>query len=178
MRKFRKHIVLLLGLLILLLSMVISCSQAETTPISESTLITYTNDDYGYTISYPSNWHVQVMSTNETDLLPPQPYRGFIGIYVVENPELPVERMADGWLIAMTTIRDDFVQLDSKRMQGLWDWYLAYDFMTEYGEEFHGETYFKQTDTHLYKIETAAETPRYDAYTFDKLIPTFKLLSE
>jgi len=59
-------------------------------------------------------------------------------------------------------------------MEGAWDWYLSYDYEAEYGT-FHGEAYFKQTETYVYKLDTAEEKGGLKSYPFSTIISSFKL---
>lgn len=177
MRNYKRYSFVLLGFVALLLGSVIACSDTETAPPSYPSFITYTNDEWGCAISYPSDWRAQVVPTDRTCLIS-SPFvtgRGSLRLDVVEA--LPAEEAAERWLIALGTTWGSVTLLANMRMQGLWDWYLSYDYDTGYGE-FHGETYFKETPNYLYKIDTAGEKTKYHTYPFNEIISTFKLLPE
>lgn len=176
MRNYKRYSFLLLGLIALLLSSVTACGDTETAP-PQSFFITYTNDDWGCAISYPSDWQAQVVPADKTCLIssPSLTDRGSLRLDVIEA--LPAEEAAKRWLIALGTAWGSVTLLASMRMQGSWDWYLSYDYNSGYGE-FHGETYFKETETRLYKIDTAGEKTKYHTYPFAEIISTFRLLPE
>lgn len=167
MRNTKALLLLLPGFIILLLSQVIACGESHPT--------TYTNDDWGYAISYPNNWQVE-MADGEKTFLVSSPYGlGSLRIDVIEA--VPAETAATSWLMGIGTTLGSVTLLDNRMMQGMWDWYLCYEYMTDYGE-FHGEAFFKRTETHLYKLDTVGEKSKYDTYAFDSIISTFKLLPE
>jgi hypothetical protein len=78
--------------------------------------------------------------------------------------------------MAMGTAHNELTQFENEPRQDFWDWYLSYDYETEYYGTFHGEAYFKQTEKWLYKVDTAANKNEYEHYPFDTIISTFKLL--
>jgi hypothetical protein len=59
-------------------------------------------------------------------------------------------------------------------MEGLWNWYLSYDYEAATGR-FHGEAYFKSTADHVYKLDTAGDAAGYKNYPFSTIISSFKL---
>jgi hypothetical protein len=65
-------------------------------------------------------------------------------------------------------------KLEDKPMQGSWDWYLSYDYEADFGM-FHGEAYFKQTETQVYKLDMAGFKQEYSNYPFNTIISSFKL---
>ena len=175
MRDSNKYWLLFLGLTVLSLSPVIACGEAGTTSPSQLSFNTYTNDDWGCAISYPSDWQAQVVPADRTCLIssPALADRGSLRLDVIEA--LPAKQAAERWLMALGTAWGSITLLHSTRMQGLWDWYLSYDYNSGYGE-FHGETFFKETPDYLYKIDTAGEKAKYDSYPFAEMISSFKLL--
>ena len=167
MRNTEALLLALPGFIILLLSQVIACGESHST--------TYTNDDWGYAISYPNNWQVE-MADGEKTFLVSAPYdSGSLRIDVIEA--VLAETAATSWLVGIGTTLGSVTLLDNRMMQGMWDWYLCYEYMTDYGQ-FHGEAFFKRTETHLYKLDTVGEKLKYDSYRFDSIISTFKLLPE
>ena len=166
MRNSKESLFLLLGFIIILLSPAIACGEAHST--------TYTNDDFGYAISYPNDWQVEVADGEKTFLVRPADDKsGSLRIDVIEAR--PAETAAQNWLMLIGTTYGSVTLLDRRVMQGMWDYYLCYEYITGYGE-FHGEAFFKQTETHLYKLDTVAENTKYDTYSFDSIISTFELL--
>ena len=167
MRKSKELLFLLVGLIILLLSTVTACGETQST--------TYTNENWGYAVTYPKGWQVEVADAEKTFLVS-SPYGwGSLRIDVIEA--CPAETAAANWLMGVGTTYGSVTLLDGRVMQGMWDYYLCYEYVTDYNE-FHGEAFFKQTETHLYKLDTVGETSKYDSYHFDSIISTFKLLPE
>lgn len=175
MRNAKGLSVLLLGFAVLSLGLVGACGETGPTSPSQDAFNTYANDDWGCAIGYPSDWHLQVVPEDRTCLIssPVLADRGSVRLDVIEA--LPAEEAAQRYLMALGTAWGSVTLLYSIEMQGLWDWYLSYDYDSGYGE-FHGEAYFKETPEYLYKIDTAGEKAKYDIYPFPQIISTFELL--
>jgi hypothetical protein len=155
---------LLLGLIGLLIGSLVACGMPGYT--------TYTNDKAGYTISHPVNWQVEVSEDGTKCLITSPTRRGSVMIDVVEG--MTAREAAQRWLISIGTTWGEVIKLEDKPMQGSWDWYLSYDYEADFGT-FHGEAYFKQTETHLYKLDTAGLKEEYSQYPFTTIISSFKL---
>ncbi len=164
MRNSRKYCLLLLGLISLLISSIVACGMPGFT--------TYTNDKAGYTISHPVNWNVEVSADGTKCLITSPTRQGSIMIDVVEG--VTAREAAQRWLISIGTTWSEVVKPEDKPMKGSWDWYLSYDYETNFGT-FHGEAYFKQTETHVYKLDTAGLKQEYSTYPFNTMISSFKL---
>ncbi len=167
MRNSKELLFLLAGLIILLLSALTACGETHST--------TYTNENWGYAITYPNEWRVEVADAEKTFLVSAPYDSGSLRIDVIEA--VPAETAASSWLVGIGATLGSVTLLDNRMMQGMWDWYLCYEYVTNYGE-FHGEAFFKRTETHLYKLDTVGEKLKYDSYRFDSIISTFKLLPE
>ncbi len=168
MRNSKELLFLLVGLIILLLSAVTACGETHST--------TYTNENWGYAITYPKEWQVEVADGEKIFLVrPPYDIKGSLMIEVIGT--YSAETAAANWLMGVGTAHGSVTLLEGRVMQGMWDYYLCYEYVTDYGE-FHGEAFFKQTETHLYKLDTVGEKSKYDTYAFDSIISTFKLLPE
>ena len=167
MRNSKELLFLLVGLIILLLSAVTACGETHST--------TYTNENWGYAITYPKGWQIEVADAEKTFLVSAPYDSGSLRIDVIEA--VLAETAATSWLVGIGTTLGSVTLLDNRMMQGMWDWYLCYEYMTDYGQ-FHGEAFFKRTETHLYKLDTVGEKLKYDSYRFDSIISTFKLLPE
>ena len=165
MRNSRKYWFLLLGLIGLLISSLVACG---TTP----GFTTYTNDKAGYSISRPESWSVEMSEDGTKCLLASPSRQGSVMIDVVEG--MTAREAAQRWLISIGTTWSEVVKLEDKPMKGSWDWYLSYDYETNFGT-FHGEAYFKQTETHVYKLDTAGLKEEYSQYPFNTIISSFKL---
>lgn len=172
MRNSKRGLVLLAGFM-MLFSSVVACSSN-----GETDLIRYTNDDLGYALTYSDYWGVREISGTETHFTPPPPGKGYISVHVLENPTLPFELAVDVWLSLMKNEWEVFTVLDSKMMQGLWDWYVSYDYVTEDGGEYHGETFFKRTAGRLYKVDMVGEKEKYGEYPFNEVLSTFSVVTE
>jgi hypothetical protein len=163
-RNNRKYWFVFLGLIGLLISSLVACGKPGYT--------IYTNDKAGYTISYPLNWQVEVSEDGTKCLITSPTRKGSVMIDVVEG--MTAREAAQRWLMSIGTAWGEVAKLEDKPMQGSWDWYLSYDYDTDFGS-FHGEAYFKQTATYLYKLDTAALKQEYSHYPFNTIISSFKL---
>jgi hypothetical protein len=161
----RKYWFLLLGLVGLLISSLVACGMPGFT--------TYTNDKAGYTIGYPVNWSAEVSEDGTVYYISSPTRRASVKIVVAEG--MTAREAANYWLISLGTAWGEVVKLEDKPMKGSWDWYLSYDYDTNFGT-FHGEAYFKQTETHVYKLDTAGLKEEYSQYPFTTIISSFKLL--
>ena len=160
----RKYWFLALGLIVLLISSLVACRTGYTT---------YTNDEVGYSISYPVNWKVEVSEDGTKCLIISPTRRASVMIDVVED--MTAREAANYWLISVGTAWGEVTKLEDKPMEGFWDWYLSYEYVTSYYETFRGEAYFKQADKYVYKLDTAGDKNGYDSYPFATMISTFKL---
>ena len=150
----------------LLLSLFVACGKTGYTA--------YTNDQFGYTISYPYSWKAEV-SADGTKCLLASPTRKASVMIDVTKAMSP--RVAANYLlvsISQGTPGKEVNLIDDEPMEGSWDWYLSYEYETDF-DMFHGEAYFKLTDTHLYKLDTAASAGEYKDYPFSTIISSFKL---
>jgi hypothetical protein len=163
-RNNRKYWFLFLWLIGLLIGSLVACGTPGYT--------TYTNDKAGYTINYPLNWQVQVSEDGTKCLITSPTRKGSVMIDVAEG--MTAREAAQRWLISIGTTWGEVTKLEDKPMQGSWDWYLSYDYEANLAA-FHGEAYFKQTETHLYKLDTAGPKEEYSQYPFNTIISSFKL---
>ncbi len=165
MGSYRKYWFPILGLIILLLSASVACGKPG--------YVTYKNDDMGYAISYPYNWQVEVSEDGAKCFIASPTRRASVMIDVAAP--MTARDAANRWIMALGTAWSEVTMFKNEPRQGLWDWYLSYDYEAEYGL-YHGEAYFKQTEKRLYKVDTAADKNGYEHYPFDTIISTFKLL--
>jgi hypothetical protein len=164
-RNNQRFWVLLLGLIVLLLSFVInSCGLGGYT--------TYKNEKAGYSISYPLSWSSQVSEDGKILFMQSKSRLASVRIDVFDV--MTAQQAAQRWIIAMGTGSLDFALLENKPMEGLWNWYLSYDYEASTGM-FHGEAYFKTTAEHTYKLDTAGDMENYETYPFPKIVSSFKL---
>lgn len=165
MRNNKKYCFLLLGLVGLLLSLSVACGKTG--------YVKYENDEFGYTISYPYSWKVEVSADGTKCLIISPTRKASVMIDVVEG--MTAREAANYWLISIGTAWGEVTKLEDKPKEGFWDWYLSYEYMTTYYETFRGEAYFKQMGTCVYKLDTAGDKDGYAGYPFATMISTFKL---
>ena len=165
MRNPKKLLLLLLGFVIVSSGSVVACGKTRTT--------TYTNENWGYAITYPKDWQVEVADVEKTFLVSSPSSYGSIRIDVIEP--CPAKTAAENWLMLIGTTYSSVTLLEGKVMLDTWDYYLSYEYVTDYNQ-YRGEAFFKGTETHLYKLDTVGETWKYDSYRFDPIISTFELL--
>ena len=165
MRNSRKYWFLLLGLVVLLVSSLVACGNPGYT--------TYTNDKAGYSISHPASWIVQVSEDGTKCLIISPTRKASVMIDVVEG--MTARQAANYWLVSIGTAWGEVIKLEDRPGEGFWDWYLSYEYVTDLNETFRGEAYFKQTETNVYKLDTAGDKDGYAGYPFDAIISTFKL---
>jgi len=148
----------------MLLGTAISCGQPGFT--------TYINDAEKYSISYPLNWKAEVSKDGTTCLLTAPTRQASVMIYVADS--LPPQTAAQYWLMSLGTHWSDITLVENKPMDGLWNWYVSYDYEADIAT-YHGEAYFKSTADHLYRLDTAANKAGYSGYPFSNIISSFKL---
>ena len=171
MRKYMPIPLVYLLLLIPVLGLFTACSET-----SETKLLTYKNEQFGYSIDYPQDWRVEVADEGKTCLLSPTEPESTGSIRIDVIPSVPAQQAAQSWEIAMATQWEELTRYDNRKLEGQWDWYLSYGWVTDQGFEFLGQAFFKYTPKYLYKVDTAAKPLEYDKYPFDTIISSFKLL--
>lgn len=176
--KSKSYSILLLGIALLLASLVLGC-QAPSPPPDTPSFDTYTNHIWGYTISYPNDWDVDSAEPEHTKIHPPPLYFGMVTIEAEERSVLPIRDRVQIGLEVGAEFWDSFTVLDSKEMEGMWDWYTSCDYYWgEYDIEFHEETYFKDTAQYSYRVIIDFEKADYDVYPLSEIAETFTLLQE
>jgi hypothetical protein len=174
----KKFLLLPLLAAVLLLIPTTACSVFGPSSPPQPILTTYINDQYGYSVGHPKDWQMTEESKKEVYLLSLDPEKGYFSVGVLENATLPISEIAKRWLVAVSQMQDDVVLVDTVKMEGLWDWYLSYDYVTKWGEDFHAESFFKQIGTRVYRIETVGEKASFSNYPFSAIISSFKLSTE
>lgn len=166
MRNIKRYLFLLLGLFGLLIGLFAACGQPGYT--------TYNNEEFGYTISYPMNWKVEASADGTVCLLLHPTRRGSVMIDVKDAMSL--RDAANYWIMSISegTFQKEIAKLEDKPMEGVWDWYLAYEYETDFGI-FHGEAYFKLTEANIYRVDTLARVGEYEDYPFSTIVSSFKL---
>lgn len=174
--KSKWYSLLLIGLVVLLASSVLGC-QAPPPPPVPSSFDTYTNYMWGYTISYPNDWHVNSTEPENTVIAPPFPYIGKVTIKAEERSFLPIRDRVQIRLETGAEVWDIFTVLESKEMEGMWDWYASYDYYEgEYDIWLHEEVFFKDTAQYSYRVSIYFEKADYDVYSLSEIARTFTLL--
>jgi hypothetical protein len=157
-------------------SVVITVTTAPPVP---SSFDTYINDMWGYSISYPSDWDVNSTEPESTDIYAPYGYYGVVGIEAEERSSLSIRDRVQILFDVNEEIWDSVTVLDSKEMEGMWDWYVSCDYyLEEYDVELHEEIYYKDTAQYSYRVSTFSEKAAYDVYSFSEIAETFTLLQE
>jgi len=158
-------------LLIVALGLSVACSGTPDTK-----MLTYKNEQFGHSIDYPKDWKVEVAEKGKICLLTPTSpsMTGSLMIHVI--PSIPIEQAVQSWEIALATQWEELTRYDNRKLQGQWDWYLSYSWVTNQGTEFMGQAFFKHTPIYIYRVDTAAQPPEYDKYPFDSIVSSFKLL--
>jgi hypothetical protein len=144
--------------------------------VSPNKLMTYKNEEFGYSVSYPGDWRVEVADKGKTCLLTPLSASSTGSVRIDAITSIPAERAAQSWEIAMGSQWGEITRYENKKTQGQWDWYLSYGWATDKGVEFLGQAYFKYTPQYVYKIDTAAKAAEYYKYPFNTIISSFKVL--
>ena len=179
--KSKWYSILLLGIVLLLASLVLGCQASPSTPIppSSPSFDTYTNDIWGYTISYPNDWDVDSAEPERTKIRPPSPYLGWVAIDAEERSVLPIRDRVQIFFDVSEETWDSFTVLDTKEMEGMWDWYVSCDYYwEEYDVELHKEIYYKDTAQYSYEVSMFSKKADYDVYSFSEIADTFTLLEE
>jgi len=182
--------ILLVGIVLLLASLLSSCQASSpppgtssppdtSPPLDTSSFDTYTNYMWGYAISYPDDWDVDSAKPEHTMITPPSPYIGLVSISVRERSSLPIRDKVQIWLEVEAEYCDSFTVLDSREMEGMWDWYVSCDcYWEEYDMELHEEMYYKDTAQYSYVVEIGFEKADYGLYPLSEIADTFTLLQE
>ena len=179
--KPKSYSILLLGRVLLLASLVLGCQAPPSTsiPPTSPSFITYSNDMWGYTISYPNDWVVDSAKPVYTVIVPPSLYIGLVSIEAYERSSLPIRDRVQIYLDVGAERCGSFTVLESKEMEGMWDWYTSCDcYWEENDMEFHEEMYFKDTAQYSYVVGIVFEKADYDVYPLSEIAETFTLLEE
>jgi len=161
-------------------SVVISVTSVPPTPSSPSSFVPYRSDAYGYAINHPSDWGLDTEKLDAVRMYPPPPSMSSISILVAEGVEgsLPAEQLAQIFVELMTeAYSPSFTVLDSKQIEGMWDWYVSCEYES-FGTEFYAEVYYKSTEQYMYVVFCDLEKEDYEAYPLSDILDTFTLLPE
>jgi len=140
-------------------------------------LIDYKNEEWGYTVRYPYSWKLEVSTDGKVCVGTAPSKKGSFRIDVVEG--LSARDVAQRWLMSIGTAYKEVAMLENKPSgDKFWDWYLAYEYETEYYGTFHGEAFFKQVRGRVYKIDTLAEKELYSKYPFPVIVSSFKVTTK
>lgn len=157
-------------------------AQLSQSPIPSSlyaSYLTYKNTINGYSVDYPDSWSVKD-DLNVPIILCTSPF-GFLTVITYENKDMPMDRYADGFLEAYAKHKDKYVLIDSKKMDGSWDWYADYTNEITYQntvENLRSQAYFKRTSDHVYVILTVGLKDLYDSYQFEQIVKSFTVATK
>ena len=142
------------------------------------TFSTYSNDTWGYSISYPSGWTVEESGQRVYLVPPPVLCIGRIAVEAEEGLTLPAEMAAQTSLEVAREVWGDVIVRDNEAMRNTWDWHVRYDYIwSQDGAEFDAEAYFKQTGSCLYTLTLDFEKVCHDVYPLSEIVSTFHLLA-
>jgi len=160
-------------------SVVISVTSVPPAPSSPSSFVSYRSDAYGYAISYPSDWSLDTEELDAVTIHLPPPSMSSISIMVAEGVEgsLPAEQMAQLFVELLVEQYPTTTVLDSREMQGMWDWYVFCEY-EGFGTEWYAELYFKSTEQWMYVVFWDLEKEDYEACPLSDILDTFTLLPE
>lgn len=158
-------------------SVVISVTSVPPASPSPSSFVPYRSDTHGYAISYPSDWSLDTGVPNTVTMYLPPPSMSSISIVAVEG-SFPAEQITQLFVELMTEeYSPSFTVLDSREIEGMWDWYLSYEFEA-FDTEFYGEHYCRSTEQRIYAVFSNLEKEDYEAYPLSDILDTFTLLPE
>jgi len=159
--KPKLYLILLVGLVFLLASSVIGCSQSET---QTETWTTYHSPTYGYTIDYPQNWD---LDTSEA------PNRVFIDspLWCTDCPICSISILAresslsiDEWknvvLLTYSSSFPDFEVISSHSLDGKYEWVIEFTF-TLADTEGIGKSYIGETSHYQFVVRFIADAGDY-----------------
>ena len=175
MKKCKWYPTLLTGLALLLAGSVGACDPTATIP---SDWDSYSNHTYGYSIRYPGEWLVEAGSGSEVSLRAPYPQSGHIIIAVVEDGEFIMDEFVEWWLTIVLTGTDHVHYVAIEKGTGDWDRHVVLNYSWHSGEYAFtsvSNTYFRQTNTHVYTVTMEAKNEDYDSFPFQLIISTFQV---
>lgn len=169
--KPRLYSILLLGLVFLLASSVIGCSQSET-------WTTYRNPTYGYTIAYPQNWHLDTSDAPDMVFIDSPPW-------CLDCPVCNIAIDAYGGFsssvderknIMLYSVRDvygdfeDFEFISSHALDGKYEWVIEFTY-TAIGTKCRGKAYTGETSDYRFILYFASITEDYNKC--EEIVETF-----
>jgi len=142
---------------------------------------TYRDEKWGYTIGYPDDWFVETVAPEMISLHPAFSHLSWGSIFVmVDESSGPASGMAQALVTELEQANPTtFTLIDNGEAQGMWDWYVCYEYMAEY--EYvtivrRGEAYVKNTEQYMYVVNLDFEKENYDSYPLSQIVDTFTLL--
>lgn len=162
---------------LLVLGLIVVLSGSTLVACGKRGFIDYTNEEWGYAIKYPYTWKMEISTDYKVCVATAPSRKGSFRIDVIES--LSAQQAAQRWLMSIGTAYKEVAMLENKpAADKFWDWYLAYEYETEYYGSFHGEAFFKQVQDRVYKIDTLAEKALYEKYPFPTIVSSFKLVKK
>jgi len=153
----RRSWILLLGLLLVLIGSIPSCSQPE------QGYTRYENTAYGYSLLYPSAWILD-NSEPENVWLYPKEDSPLIQVNININDighELPIESVVDIAIESLSEaeLTDSFTLVSSQPLSNKWDWLWECTYLWTYSNlHLHELHYITNTDQFQYELLLAYET--------------------
>jgi hypothetical protein len=134
-----------------------------------------------YLIDYPDSWKASALDPNKIGLFPKDAYSAAIEIETSDPiGSVPLKQVADRYVKDfLSRGNNSFYVGDNEALTGSpWDWYIDTSFSI--GLIQHVRVYYKNTDSHLYRLRAFATQNAYQATNpftsdYDKIINSFKL---
>jgi dipeptidyl aminopeptidase/acylaminoacyl peptidase len=152
--------------------------QASSPTVSKTypSYLTYKNVAHGYSIDYPASWNAKD-GNNGPIIVCASPF-GLTTVISYDNEDIPMARYADGFLESYAKFREHYNLLDSRKMDGTWDWYLDFtcnDTKSNMTMNLRSQAYFKKTPSNVYVIFNVGQKDIYDSYPFQQIVNSFTL---
>lgn len=165
--KPRLYSILLLGLVFLLASSVIGCSQSET-------WTTYHSPTYGYTIDYPQNWDLDTSDALDIVSINSPPWCldcPVCNINIVGYEDfLSIDERKNRILLSFSDTYQDFKVISSHSLDGKYEWVIEFTF-TVLGTKGRGEAYTGETSDYQFILYFASSAEDYSKC--EEIIETF-----
>jgi len=121
----------------------------------------YVNEQYGYSIDYPSDWLLEDLSDNETGVMPPNAH--YNQIQISSFPGEPTLDLMDDEAIRSTNeavlqlLADQLEVLEmeitvNERSEERWDWVVEFTMNLQEGSTLEGGLLIKETPTVTYNV--------------------------
>lgn len=165
--KPRLCLILLVGVVFLLASSVVGCSQTET-------WTTYRNPTYGYTIDYPQNWDLDTSDAPDMVFID-SPLWCIdcsicnIGIIAYEG-SLSIDERKNVVLLTYSSGYPDFKVISSHSLDGKYEWVIEFT-DTLLGIKGRGKAYIGETSHYQFVVSFEGDAEDYSEC--EEIIETF-----